>query len=212
VSEVLLAGIAVSLLAFVVSRHVDAVSSAREIAPVLPFAAALAGRQLGRQLARHLTGTGTPIARRIARPALALVLIGYVAGLGLELATPAAAPQQARLTSWLVSHHLGTGLSGYWEASVVTLTSGNRVAVRPVTVHAGRVITAESEVDASWFDVKRSTADFVVLFAGVNGYPGFTQRRAVLATFGEPAGSYRVGRYTILYWHRNLLASLPASS
>ena len=203
VSQVLLVGIVVNLLAFVVSTHVYAVSSAREIAPVLPYAAALAGRQL----ARHLAG----LKRSIAAPALGIIVAGYFAGLGLELTAPAAAPQQARLTAWLQSHRLDSGLSGYWEASIVTLTSGNQVAVRPVTVIGGRVVPAASEVKASWYDPKRSTADFVVLFPGTGGYPGFTQRQAVLATFGEPARSYRVGRYTILYWHRNLLTGLPVS-
>jgi hypothetical protein len=202
ISEVLLVGIVVSLVAFVVSRHVYAVSSAREIAPTLPYAAALAGRQLACHLA--------VLKRSIAVPTLSLVLAGYLGGLGLELTAPTAAPQQARLTAWLESHRLGSGLSGYWEASIVTLTSGDRVAVRPVTVIAGRVIPVASEVKASWYDPKRSTADFVVLFPGAGGYPGFTQRQAVLATFGEPARSYRVGRYTVWCWHRNLLASLPA--
>jgi hypothetical protein len=215
VSQVLLVGIAVNLLAFVISTRVYAVSSAREIAPVLPFAAALAGRQL----ARHLSGT--PIARRVARPALGpvlvgpvlvgTVLVGYLAGLGLELTAPAAAPQAAELTSWLAGHHLGTGLSGYWEASVVSLTSGNRVAVRPVTISDGRVVSATSQVKASWYDPERSAAHFVVLFPGVSGYPGFTQRQAVLSTFGKPDRAYRVGRYAILYWHRNLLSDLPAT-
>jgi hypothetical protein len=213
VSAVLLGGIAVNLLAFVVSRHVYAVSSAREIAPVLPLAAALAGRQL----APHLAGRArTSAMRRVALSALGIVLAGYLAGLGLELTAPAAAPQQTQLTSWLESHRLGSGLAGYWEASVVTLTSGDRVRVRPLTVAAGpagarRVIPASSQVQASWYDPARSTAHFVVLFPGIAGYPGFTQRQAVIATFGAPDRTYRVGRYTILVWHRNLLASLPVS-
>jgi hypothetical protein len=205
ISELLLAGIAVNLLAFVVSTHVYAVSSAREIAPVLPLAAALAGRQL----ARRLTGPGRPrVPGRIAWPVLSLVLAGYLAGLGLELTAPAAPPQQARLTAWLEAHRLGSGLSGYWEASIVTLTSADRVAVRPLDVSAGRVVAARSEVRASWYEPGRSTADFVVLFPGIAGYPGFTGRAAVVATFGPPARTYHVGPYTILAWHRNLLTRL----
>jgi len=42
---------------------------------------------------------------------------------------------------------------------------------------------------------------------GLAGYPGFTQERAVLATFGQPARTYHVGSYTILMWNRNLLRS-----
>ena len=45
-------------------------------------------------------------------------------------------------------------------------------------------------------------------FPGLAGYPGFTQERAVLATFGQPARTYHVGSYTILMWNRNLLREL----
>ncbi len=61
---------------------------------------------------------------------------------------------------------------------------------------------------ASWFDPASSSADFLVLFPGIDGFPGFTGRAQALATFGEPARVYHVGRYTILYWHKNLLAEL----
>ncbi len=37
---------------------------------------------------------------------------------------------------------------------------------------------------------------------------GFTQERAVLATFGKPARTYRVGSYTVLVWNTNLLSDL----
>ena len=49
---------------------------------------------------------------------------------------------------------------------------------------------------------------FIVLFPGVAGYPGFTQERAVLATFGQPGRTYHVGPYTVLVWKRNLLREL----
>jgi hypothetical protein len=216
VSQALLAGIVITVAAFVVTPRVYGTASAREIAPVLPFAAALAGRQLARHLVACCPAGGrhdpraARLARRAARLALGLILAGYLAGLGLALTAPAAPPQAAGLTAWLERHPLGTGLSGYWESSVVTLTSGGRVAVRPVTVSGGRVVPVAWQMKASWYDPARASADFVVLFPGTDGYPGFEQRQAVLATFGPPADTYRVGRSTVLYWHRNLLASLPA--
>ena len=42
----------------------------------------------------------------------------------------------------------------------------------------------------------------------IPGYFGFTSRNAVIATFGEPARTYHVGPYTILQWHKNLLADM----
>jgi len=73
----------------------------------------------------------------------------------------------------------------------------------------GAMITAGgTEVNAAWYDPGRSSAHFVVLYPGIQGYPGFTARGQVLASFGTPARTYHVGRYTILYWPGNLLTEL----
>jgi hypothetical protein len=37
------------------------------------------------------------------------------------------------------------------------------------------------------------------------------RQSAVLATFGQPAGSYRVGPYTVLVWPGDLLPKLTAA-
>jgi hypothetical protein len=193
------------------------VASAREIAPALPFAAVLAGRELGPLFcARRVRGPrhGAPRYRPVWVAALCLVLAGYVAGLGLELTAPTAPPQAAQLTAWLESHPLGTGLSGYWEANVVTLTSGGRVAVRSTAITDGRVAPTPANTKSVWFDPARSRVDFVVLGPSVPGapgdpgYPGLTDRQAVLATFGKPSRTYHVGQYTILWWPKNLLADV----
>ena len=202
VSQVLLAAIAVNVVTLAASTHVTGLPSAREIAPVLPFAAALAGRQLARPL------TATRLARRALLPVLGVVLAGYIAGLGLEVSKPSVPPQAQQLTSWLERHHLGTGLSGYWEANIVALTSAERAAVHLIGVNNGVLTRGGTEVKTVWYDPARSSADFVVLFPGIDGYPGFTSRKQVLAAFGKPARTYHVGRYTILYWHKNLLAAL----
>ena len=136
-SQLLVAGIVINFAAFVATTHVFTVASAREIAPVLPFAAALACRELGPYSAPRLSAADGSAGPGIA--AFGLVLAGYLAGLGLELTGPAAPPQDAQLTAWLESHPIGAGLAGYWEANVVTLASGGRVAVRPVTIADGRV-------------------------------------------------------------------------
>jgi hypothetical protein len=224
VNQLLLAGIVVNFIAYVVTTHVYNVASAREMAPALPFAAVLAGRELGpffgaaRARDRRVGGPRHGAAAPRYRPAwvavLAVVLAGYLAGLGLELTAPTAPPQTAQLTAWLESHPIGTGLSGYWAANVVALTSGGRVAVRSVTVTDGRVVSTPNNQKAVWFDPAESRVDFVVLFPGVPAdlgvpaYPGFTDRQAVLATFGKPGRTYHVGQYTILWWPKNLLADI----
>lgn len=94
------------------------------------------------------------------------------------------------------------------SSSSATLTSGDRVQIRLVKVSGGRLIPGTYESKADWYDPDRNTANFVVLSPGMAGYPGFTQERAVLATFGTPARTYHLGSYTILVWNRNLLTEL----
>jgi hypothetical protein len=224
-SHVLLAAIAVNLGAFLVTKRAVDISSAREIAPVLPFAAVLAARELSPALAAAaprpapaMRGAAAPPASgpgraglpRLAGCLLTVIGIGYVAGLGLELTVPAAPPQGAALTAWLASRRLaGAGLGGYWQASVVTLTSGGTVAIRPIADTGGGIGAHPSEVNDAWFDPRRSAARFVVLSPGEPGYPGYADYRAVSATWGAPARVYRVGQYTIWYWpKKNLLSTI----
>jgi hypothetical protein len=75
-------------------------------------------------------------------------------------------------------------------------------------VSGGRLIPNAAEVKTQWYDPQRNSANFVVLSSGVAGYPGFTRERAVLATFGPPARTYRVGSDTVLVWNKNLLSEL----
>jgi hypothetical protein len=198
VAQLLVAGVAINLITYVVSTQVVSITSTREISAVLPLAAALAGRLLaGRVRAARLV------------PLLAIVALGYLAGLVHEVSQPGAPAQNQRLESWLAARHLHTGLSGYWESNVVSLTSGDRVVIRQVAVAPdGRLIISNIESDLAWYDPARNSANFVVLTPGVPGYPGFTSRRAVITTFGPPARTYHFGSYTVLVWHKNLLGDL----
>jgi hypothetical protein len=197
VAQVLVAAIVINLGAYLLSSKPYVITNTREIVAVLPFAAVLAGRLLaGRLIAAKMV------------PVLLVVLLCYLAGFGYEITRPQVPAQNQRLVSWLEHHHLRTGLSGYWQSNVVTLASGGRVQIRTVSAHAGRIGPDEYEAKASWYDPARSSANFVVLFPGIPGYPGFTVATAVLNTFGPSARSYRVGRYTVLVWHKNLLRDL----
>jgi hypothetical protein len=197
VVQVLVTAIVINLAAYLASNKPYVITSTREIVALLPFGAALARRLLaGRLMAAKMV------------PVLIAVLLVYLAGLGYEISRPQVPAQNQRLVAWLERHHLHTGLSGYWQANVVTLTSGGRVQIRTVSAHAGRIGPDEYEAKASWYSPASSTAGFVVLFPGIPGYPGFTVATAVLNTFGPSARSYQVGRYTVLVWHKNLLRDL----
>jgi hypothetical protein len=201
VGQVLVMAITINVAAYLISTKPHVVTATREIAAVLPFGAALAGRLLAGRLE----------AAKVV-PILGVVLAGYLAGFGYEVTQPQVPAQNQRLTSWLEAHHLHSGLSGYWQANVVTLASGGRVRIRTVSAHGGVLSPVRYESKASWYDPAHSSANFVVLFPGIPGYPGFTSASAVAATFGTPARTYRVGRYQVLVWHRNLLTELhPAT-
>ena len=129
VDQLLVTGVVVNLAVYVLSTRANVVSQTHEIAAVLPFSAALAGRLLaGRLTAAKLM------------PLLLVVLLGYLAGLAHEISQPPVAAQNQQLTSWLAARHLHTGLSGYWESNIVTLTSGDRVQIRLVKPYGGRLI------------------------------------------------------------------------
>jgi hypothetical protein len=192
----------------VLSSRANVISQTREIAAVLPFSAALAGRLLaGRLLAGRLLAGRLTAAKLM--PLLLVVMLGYLAGLAREISQPPVAAQNQQLTSWLAARHLHTGLSGYWESNIVTLTSGNRVQIRLVSpAPGGRLQAGALEVNASWYDPARATANFVVLAPNLYDYPGFGLSHAALTTFGRPARTYHVGPYLVLVWHKNLLNDL----
>jgi hypothetical protein len=199
VDQILMTAVAVNLASYVLSTQATSIQTTREIAAVLPLGAVLAGRMLADRV----------LATRYAAAVLIVVLAFYLGGLGYELAQPPVPAQNHQLTSWLAGHHLSSGLSGYWEANVVTLTSGDRIHVRQLTPAGPRLVRYDWNSAAAWYDARSQTANFVVLAPAVFEYPGFTDTKAVLRTFGPPAHTYRVGAYRILVWEKNLLRDLP---
>jgi hypothetical protein len=206
VDDVLVSGAVFNVAAYALSTLAVAVYASREFDPVLPFAAVLAGRLLADRVLKI----------RFMPAVLLVVLAGYVAGLGYELAQPPVPAQNQQLATWLEQHHLDRGLSGYWESSVVTLATKEQVRVLQLRIDGQRVAPYLSEVKVSWFNPRYNTANFVVLAPTIDEDPGFNGRRlpeyggfddkaGVLATFGQPAHDYHVGPYQILVYNKNLL-------
>jgi hypothetical protein len=197
IEPVLVTGIVIDVAAYLAGVQAVNMLSTREIAPVLPFGAVLAGRLLGDRIA----------AARLKplRIGLAAVLACYAGMLGFAAAQPAAATQYADLTAWLTSHHLTSGISGYSQANIVTAASGGTVSLRPVAA-AGKYVTARTwNATSTWFDPARHDADFLVL-STFGAYE--VSRAEAVATFGRPARTYRYRDYTIMVWRENLLARL----
>jgi hypothetical protein len=196
--EIMVVAVLANLFAFMFSTLAIDPSYGREIAVVLPFGAALAGRVLAGRLAS---------ARML--PALAVVLLGYMVSLGWGAAQPPVPTQNQQLANWLVTRHFQYGLGDYWEASSITVASGQRVKVRPLDAATGRKLGAYPwEADAAWYDSARYRANFVVLDPASPSYQTDGTAAMARATFGRPARVYHVGPYLVLVWHKNLLAGL----
>ncbi len=198
VSACLVAAVLINGAACVLLTQFKDGSGAHEIAAVLPFSAALAGRLLGTRLARPRL-----------RPLVLLVFACYLASLGYAVAQPPVPAGDQHLADWLAARHLRSGLATYWQASGTTLASGGRVQVSPVCTTKHGFTAEQWESKASWYDPRSRKASFLILGGqAACNYPTAAQARSA---FGPPARSYQVGPYTVLVWPRNLLTMLHGS-
>jgi hypothetical protein len=235
VSQLLLVAIVANIAAYVPSKLADASAlNVREIAPVLPFAAVLAGRMIGDRL---LWGPSATIRLpRVRRPLrLRLLAIGLVAlfgwysfGLFQQADTPAVANPFAELEAYLEANNLTYGIGGYWNASVITVDTGGRITIRAVSPACLQPYKWESK--PAWYDPAQQSANFLLL-SNVSGY--FSQfsasgtsldvlkdtypqsDRETLSTGGyrvavRPNGTQVTWNYQIqVFRGRNLLAQMP---
>ena len=152
VTRVLTVAVLINLAGYVLSTAPQTPETGREIAAVLPFSAVLAGRL---------------VADRLTTPRLTPLLITALLGYGLALAhdavQPAVPAQNIQVTTWLARHHLDYGLAGYWYASVVTLSSGDHIQVRPVCYGHQGFTTDRWEAQTSWYDPGLHYANFLVM-------------------------------------------------
>jgi len=241
ISQLLLVGIVANIVAYVPSTLADATAlNTREIAPVLPFAAVLAGRMLGDRvlttgplttvrLPRFVkpgtlgtagaSGTRSVGIRLVAVP-LVLLFGWYSFGLFRQADTPAAPTPLASVAAYLEQHHLRYGVAGYWDASVLTVETGGAVTVRAVTSSCLQPYKWESK--QSWYDPKQHSANFILL-VNVKGYfAHFTENGDVLTLLAQWSGAAGVAShdfggyhdsapsYNVRVYPLNLLAVAPA--
>jgi hypothetical protein len=194
--QVLAAGIVLNLALYL--GTMASTQGAHEIAIVLPYAAALAGRMLAAPLRDAAkTGAKAETAGRACAAAGVVVLCGYLAGFGYELTFPSSPPANSALASWLLAHGLRSGVAAYWQSSSVTVDTGNQVTVRAVT---GSLSPYLWMADTAWYDPEVSKPNFMVLQA-----PSRSALASLRGRFGPAAHEYQVDGYTVLTWNRNLL-------
>ncbi len=198
---VLAVAILINLGAYMISTHTHNLLGAREMVEVLPFGAALAGRMLGeRTLAALRAGP------RALRPALAVVLAGYLGALGYGASQTPAPPVNEPLVTWLVGHGFRDGLAGYWEANSTTVSSGGRVLVSAVTrTDNGKLTPYQWETNEQDFDSSLHYANFLV--AG-GPTPLKEAKASAELTFGPPQRVYQFDGYIVMVWDTNLLDKL----
>jgi hypothetical protein len=184
--QILTGSFAFVLVAFVFG---DRLGSWEAVA-LLPLGAVLAGRLLAGWLTK---------VRLI--PALAVVLACYAMFLAYDASRPAPFSPNQRVANWLGAHHLRYGLASYWEASSVTLDSGDYVQVRPVRTQRGKLLLTHWNAAASWYDPRLHDARFVIF----RHCEGCLSMSGLRQAFGPPARVYRVVRYLVLVWNKNLL-------
>ncbi len=137
------------------------------------------------------------------------LLTGYTAMLGFGASQPSIPADNADLTFWLAGHGLTSGLGGYWQASGVTVDSGNSITVRPVVVNENRLMPeAYWEAKQEWFEPSSNYANFLVTANAPPGESDSALEWHLAALAGRPAHVYEFGRNTIAVWDRKLLTAL----
>lgn len=212
VSQLLLAGIIANIFAYIPSTlAAHTALNTREIAPVLPFAAVLAGRMLGDRLvsgplasvrlprfARSGAGGGAASAHSLRVRLIAIplvVLFGwYSYGLFRQANTPPAPNPLAGLATFLEDNHLHYGLGGYWESSVLTVETGGTVTVRAVTPACVQPYQWESK--PSWYDPKLHAANFILLSQKPGYFTQFAASGVALKLLNNWSGP---GRHYLYY-------------
>jgi len=198
---VLAMAILINLGAYTISTHTHNLLGAREMVEVLPFGAALAGRMLGERALAALRARP-----RVLRPALAVVLAGYLGALGYGAAQTPAPPVNQPLVAWLVGHGFRDGLAGYWEANSTTVASGGRVRVSAVTrTDNGKLTPYQWETNEQDFNASLHYANFLV--AG-GPTPLREAKASAELTFGPPQRVYQFDGYIVMVWDTNLLNKL----
>jgi len=188
--QLLCVAIVIDLSAYVVST-MPVRSNPYEVVAVLPCGAVLAARACvpGQMASPLRAGLATGLA------AMAALLT-----LTTAAARPAVAEPTVPLSAWLEAHGLTYGLADYWNSSIVTLQSGNRVQVRAVVVQGRQVVPYDWETSTLWFDASRHDATFVIV-----DLTGSVRSPSAEQFFGKPDKIGHVAHWAILIYQKNLL-------
>jgi hypothetical protein len=205
-AEQLLSVVIVCNVAVYVISVMPLANISRELAVLLPSGAVLAARGL---VPARVTGRLTAVAAIAATAVIALLPLSAAA------ARPLMSPATPPLSAWLEAHGLRYGVAGYWDASITTVESGNKVQLRAVDLHPHvdapkwTINIPGWESNPLWYNPSTYNATFAVADVAGSadahyGYPvsAFEQ------FFGKPTARYRVDGWYVLVYQTNLLRKL----
>jgi hypothetical protein len=195
--QLLCAAIVANIAAYTFST-IPVSSNSRELIGVVPCGAILAARAL---VPERIQGA---IRGRVLAAVAAVAVVLPLAG---AASVPTGVGTEVALAAWLESHGLKHGISGYWEASSVTLQSGGEVQVRAVKTSRFGIVGYPWETKTSWYNPSLNYANFVI--AHLSGLGPVTNTNIPPSVFekyfGPPAATYLVANRVVLVYHRNLL-------
>ena len=214
VAQILVAAIGVTIAAGLFTTVMQSLSSAHEVAILLPLGAVLAGRTLpssARSLVRRLTQARAPsVWMATVTTAATVALVGWLTVGASEAAYgatwPATPLPMQSVAAWLVAHHQREGLAAYWQGTETTVASGGRVLVAPVT--AGGTAAKHWEASSAWYQPSRARATFVIAGLSPISSENALSVAAARARFGPPAAEYHVGIDIVMIYRYNLLTRL----
>jgi len=218
VVQILVAAFGVTIAAGLFTTVMQSLSSAHEVAILLPLGAVLAGRtlpssarRLVRPLVPRLAAARAPSVRMATVTTAATVALAGWLAVGVSEAAYGAAwpasplPVQS-VAAWLVAHHQRDGLAAYWQGTETTVASGGRVLVAPVTV--GGTAAKHWEASSAWYQPSRYRATFVIAGLGPISTENALSVATARARFGRPAAEYHVGINIVMIYRYNLLTRL----
>lgn len=201
--DCLLFGLVADLAVFVVGAASNNPEYAKYLTPGVIFAVVLGGRLVAQMVAGS---RARALGAAFVASALALVAgFAYDAAAGVDSVTqPAAA-----LGTFLLAHHLRSGIGDYWSSSLVTVQTDGQVVVRPVALGYADKLRRDARQSAyDWYGGQRFqffVCDLARPWRGVNV-------ATAEATFGEPSTTYAVGSYRVLVWRRRVAVRLEVST
>ncbi len=199
--DLLLFGVVGGAIVFIALSSSNAFEFDRYMTSAVIFGGVLAARLVGRAAAK----IDSAVVLRSAGVVGLAVVAAFAAGTALEATTsPTPGFSFAKVTQFLESNHLDSGIGDYDDASIMTVATNGKVKVRPVSGDlAERVVRYERQSSAAWY--AGQSFDFLLYDTAI---PGSFDSVTASLTFGPPLHTYTIGNYKVLVWSHPISVSV----